>query len=136
LIWTYRVINNPVAKKKWLSFCLALIVLGFAYTGYKIYIGESLGKSLIVAAIFTLFVILYTITTLGKPRHYYIEGTYVYYKPFKTDLTKIDGFEVDEKNLIIKLKSKSLFAVKTLYFEDPEDIKEARRVIERIRSRW
>lgn len=74
-----------------------IILAGFGFTAYKIATGAELGRSLIVATIFVLFVSLYAIITLGKPRHYYIEGDYVYYRPFKTNLKNIEGFEVDEE---------------------------------------
>ncbi len=132
MIWTYRALNNPAARKKWLIFVLLIIVAGFGFTAYKIATGAEVGKSLIVAAIFAFFVSLYAIITLGKPRHYYIEGDYVYYKPFKTNLKKIKGFEVDEEKKVIRLKGAGIFSVRTLYFDNHDDLRQAVRRLERI----
>ncbi|WP_456328973.1 hypothetical protein [Archaeoglobus sp.] len=132
MIWTYRALNNPAARKKWLIFVLLIIVAGFGFTAYKIATGAEVGKSLIVAAIFAFFVSLYAIITLGKPRHYYIEGDYVYYKPFKTNLKRIKGFEVDEERKVIRLKGAGIFSVRTLYFDNHDDLRQAVRRLERI----
>ena len=132
MIWSYRALNNPVARKKWSIFVAAIIFVGFAYTAYKISTGSDFGKSLIVAAIFALFVSLYAIITLGKPRHYYIEGDYVVYKPFKTNLRKIKGFEVDEDRMVIRLKGAGIFSVRTLYFENPDDLRQVARKLNKI----
>ncbi len=133
MIWSYRALNNPVARKKWLSFVALLIIVGFAYTAYKIAAGYPAGKALIVASIFTLFVSLYAIISLGKPRHYYIEGNVIHYKPFKTDLSKVRSYEVDEEKLLIKLDVPGIFKVKTLYFENLDDLKQVERYLSRIR---
>ncbi len=132
MIWTCQALNNPAARKKWLIFVLLIIAAGFGFTAYKIATGAELGKSLIVAAIFAFFVSLYVIITLGKPRHYYIEGDYVYYKPFKTNLKKIRGFEVDEEKKVIRLKGAGIFSVRTLYFDNKDDLRQAVRRLERI----
>ncbi|WP_456469462.1 hypothetical protein [Archaeoglobus sp.] len=132
MIWTYRVLNNPAARKKWLSFVFMIIAAGFGYTAYKILSSGEIGKSLIVAAIFALFVSLYAIITLGKPRHYYIEGDYVYYKPFKTNLKRVEDFEVDEDRMLIRLKGAGIFRVRTLYFENQDDLRQAVRVLNKI----
>lgn len=135
MIWTYRALNNPVAKKKWIIFILVIILAGFGFTAYKIATGAELGRSLIVATIFALFVSLYAIITLGKPRHYYIEGDYVYYRPFKTNLKNIEGFEVDEERRVIRLKGAGIFSVRTLYFDNEDDLRQAKRMLERILKR-
>lgn len=132
MIWTYRALNNPAARRKWLIFVLLIIVAGFGFTAYKIATGAEFGKSLIVAAIFAFFVSLYAIITLGKPRHYYIEGDYVYYKPFKTNLKRIKGFEVDEEKKVIRLKGAGILSVRTLYFDNQEDLRHIVRRLERI----
>jgi len=132
LIWTYRALNNPAARRKWFIFVLLIIAAGFGFTAYKIATGAEVGKSLIVATIFAFFVSLYAIITLGKPRHYHIEGDYVYYKPFKTNLKKIKGFEVDEEKKVIRLKGAGIFSVRTLYFDNQDDLKQAVRRLERI----
>ncbi len=135
MIWTYRALNNPAARKKWAAFILLVIAVGFGYTAYKIVSGAEIGKSLIVAAIFALFISLYAIITLGKPRHYYIEGNYVYYRPFKTDLTKVKDFEVDEGRMVIRLKGAGILGVRTLYFDNEDDLRQAVRMLERILKR-
>ena len=132
MIWTCQALNNPAARKKWLIFVLLIIAAGFGFTAYKIATGAEFGRSLIVAAIFAFFVSLYVIITLGKPRHYYIEGDYVYYKPFKTNLKKIRGFEVDEEKKVIRLKGAGIFSVRTLYFDNKDDLRQAVRRLERI----
>ncbi len=132
MIWSYRALNNPVARRKWLIFVTTIIFVGFAYTAYKISTGSDFGKSMVVAAIFALFVSLYAIITLGKPRHYYIEGDYVVYRPFKTNLKKIRGFEVDEDGKVIRLKGAGIFSVRTLYFENVEELREATRKLNKI----
>ena len=81
---------------------------------------------------FILFVSLYAIITLGKPRHYYIEGETVYYKPFKTNLRDVDGYEVNEDRLVIKLKKKGIFGVRTLYFESLDDLRQVERFLKRL----
>ncbi len=133
MIWSYRALNNPASRRKWILIILAIIAVGIGYAFYKISIGYPTGKALLETSIFILFVVLYAIITLGKPRVYYIEGGFVYYKPLKTDLRKIKGFEVDEKNLLIKLKGAGLFNVRTLYFENLEDLRKAVRFLERQR---
>ncbi|WP_202319958.1 hypothetical protein [Archaeoglobus neptunius] len=132
MIWTYRALNNPASRKKWIIFVFVIILAGFGYTGYKILSGGEIGKSLIVAAIFALFVSLYAIITLGKPRHYYIEGDYVYYRPFKTNLREIEDFEVCEEKKLIKLKGAGILSVRTLYFENQDDMKQVVRKLNKI----
>lgn len=132
MIWTYRVLNNPAARKKWLIFVLLILLAGFGYAALRALTGEASGRLLIAITLFTLFLSLYTIITLGKPRHYYIEGDYVFYKPLKTNLKKINGFEVDEKNLLIRLKGSGLFSVRTLYFENLDDLRQVERKLKRI----
>jgi hypothetical protein len=135
MIWTYRALNNPAARRKWAAFILLIVLAGFGYTAYKIAGGAEVGKSLIAAAIFALFISLYAIITLGKPRHYYIEGDYVYYRPFKTNLKDIEGFEVDEERRVIRLKGAGIFSVRTLYFDNEDDLRQAVRRLERIVKR-
>ncbi len=132
MIWKYRAVKNPVARIKWITLCLILLLLGFSYTAYKIAMGASYGKSLIATTIFTLFVVLYTIITLGRERYYYIEGNTIYYKPFKTDLSKVKDYEVQEDKLIIKLNVKNPFSVRTLYFENVEDLREVEKLLKKI----
>ncbi len=135
MIWSYRAINNPVARRKWLTLVALLLLVGFAYTAYKIVAGYPAGKAMIVALVFALFVCLYAIITLGKPRNYYIEGGVIYYRPFRTDLKKIEGYEVDEQNLVVKLKGAGFLGVRTLYFENIDDLREVVRALDRIAGR-
>lgn len=132
MIWTYRALNNPAARKKWLYFVLFILLVGFGYAAFRVLTGDASGRFLIAVTLFTLFVSLYTIITLGKPRHYYIEEDHVYYKPFKTNLKKIEGFEVDESKMLIKLKGAGLFSIRTLYFENLDDLRQVERKLKRI----
>ncbi len=128
IVWSYRAINNPAAKRKWLVFISAIVIAGIAYSAYKILSGQQVGKVLIIAAIFILFVTLYAIITLGKPRHYAIDGEYIYYKPFKSRLSP--KYEVDERNLVIRFRDRRL--IRTLYFENLDDLKAVKRYLERL----
>jgi len=76
---------------------------------------------------------LYAIITLGKIRYYYIEDDVIKYKPFKTHISNIEDFEINRDLKIIKLKLKksSIFAVRTLYFEDIEDLEEVAKFLKR-----
>jgi len=76
---------------------------------------------------------LYAIITLGKIRYYYIEDDIIRYKPFKTYITNIEDFEINRDLKIIKLKLKrpSIFAVKTLYFEDINDLEEVAKFLKK-----
>lgn len=132
MIWTYRALNNPAARKKWFVFVLLILLAGFCYAALRAIRGEASGRLLIAITLFTLFLSLYMIITLGKPRHYYMEGDYVFYKPLKTNLKKINGFEVDEKNLLIRLKGAGLFSVRTLYFENLDDLRQVERKLKKI----
>ncbi|MCS7118858.1 MAG: hypothetical protein RMH75_02300 [Archaeoglobaceae archaeon] len=129
MMWSYRAIKNPVARKKWLSFISFLILFGFIYSIYRILIGENVIKIFLIFTIFSLFIFLYAIISLGKPRFYLMDDDSIIYKPFKTRFSKISGYSIDEKNLRIKLELKSLniFSVKTLYFEKPEDLQNAEK---------
>ncbi len=128
VFWVYRAVRNPIAKKKWLTFCSVIALVGFLYSIYKIYSGADVYSTLLVLSIFLLMIFLYTVITLGKPRYYYLNDEIVY-KPFKTPLSNVEGFEVDYENRVIRLKLKrpSMFAVKTLYFENDEDLEEVAR---------
>jgi len=129
--WAYRAVNNPVARKKWLAFGFFLFILAIVLGVYKYATTGNLGKVLIATTTFILVVVMYTLVMLGKVRYYYIDGTKIRYKPFKTDLDNIEGFELDEKNKVIKLRLKkpSLLSVKTLYFEKEEDMREVERLL-------
>jgi hypothetical protein len=131
--WAYRAVNNPVARKKWLAFGFFLFILAIVLGAYKYATTGNLGKVLIATTTFVLVVVLYTLVMLGKVRYYYIDDTKIRYKPFKTNLDNIEGFEVDEKNKIIRLRLKkpSLLSVRTLYFEREEDMEEVERLLEK-----
>ncbi len=128
MIWNYRAINNPIARKKWLLFGIILLVFaGAAGAGRYMTTGE-LGRSLIITGILLLFIFLYIQIVLGKPRQYHIDDEdRIHYKPFKTDLKQLKGYKKDADSLKIdlELQKSSPFSVKTLYFEDEEDLKEA-----------
>ena len=130
MFWVYRAIKNPIAKRKWLTFCFAIALVGISYSVYKIITGADFYSTLLTLSIFVLMIFLYTIITLGKPRYYYLNDEIVY-KPFKTPLSNVEGFEVDYDNKVIRLKLKrpSIFAVKTLYFESDEDLEEVARLL-------
>jgi hypothetical protein len=134
LIWSYRAVNNPAARRKWISFVLFLLLAGILFTGFRIYSGAPLGRSIIICSMFILFVILYGMITLGKPRHYYVEEETVYYRPFRTNLKDIEGYEVDEDRMVIRLKKKGLLGVKTLYFENLDDLRQMERFLKRLKS--
>jgi len=133
VIWRYRAINNPVARKKWLTFCTILLLIGFGYSIYKYLVTGNLKITLLSLSFFSLMIFLYTIITLGKFRYYYIDDDAIRYKPFKTYLSNVEDFEVDYDRRVIKLKLKkfTLFAVKTLYFENDDDLEEVLRFLKR-----
>jgi hypothetical protein len=133
MIWSYRAVNNRIARRKWIAFGLFLIVLGIIYTTYRILITGKLVSSLAIFTLFTAMVFLYTIITLGKVRYYFIEDDKIIYKPFKTSLDEVVSYEVDEANRVIRLKLKKprLFAVKTLYFDKEEEFQEVLRFLKR-----
>ena len=129
MIWKYRVINNPVARKKWITFylCLFGVCLCYSILNYKGAI------TLLSFSFFTLMLFLYAIITLGKIRYYYIEDDIIKYKPFKTYISNIEEFEInrDLKIIRLKLKRSSIFAVRTLYFENIEDLEEVAKFLKR-----
>jgi len=81
--------------------------------------------------LFSLFIFLYALITLGKPRYYSIDDDFIIYKPFKTRLSDIDDYSVDENAMTIKLKKKGILGVRTLYFEKNEDLREAERILKK-----
>ncbi len=130
MMWSYRAIKNPVARKKWLSLVFILVAIGFVYSVYRILLGENVIKVLLIFALFSLFIFLYAIISLGKPRFYLMDEEMIIYKPFKTKLSEVEGFEIEEENLRIRLKKRG-FGVKTLYFEKLEDLRNAERWLRR-----
>lgn len=124
IAWRYRPINNRVARKKWILIVLSIFIVGLIYTFYRIIMGQPLGRSLMTFTIFSLFVFLYSLIALGRPRTYVLDGNTVFYKPFKA---KIEDYSADYENLLIRVKG-NLF-VRTLYFEREEDFEEALRYL-------
>lgn len=128
MIWNYRAVNNPVARKKWLLFGVVLLIFAVVAGAVRYVTTGELGQSLIITGLLLLFIFLYIQIVLGKIRQYFIDDEdRIRYKPFKTDLKQLKGYEVDADSLKIdlELKKSSPFAIKTLYFEDIEDLKEA-----------
>ena len=134
MIWSYRAVNNRIARKKWLALSSTLIGVGLIYTILRILYSGKLVSSLAIFTIFALMVFLYTIITLGKVRYYFIEGNEIVYKPFKTKIEDVEGYEVDRENMVIKLKLKKpkVFAVKTLYFDKEEEFEDVLRFLKRV----
>ncbi len=132
MIWKYRAVNNPVAKKKWLMYSMYLVIFAIATVAYRISTGLSPGKGIIVLVFFFLVVFLFTVQMLGKERFYYMNGE-IYYRPFKTKLDDVESFEVDEENKLIRLKLRkpSIFAVRTLYFDEADEMREAKVFLEK-----
>ena len=134
MIWSYRAVNNRIARKKWLALSSTLIGVGLIYTIFRILYSGKLVSSLAIFTIFALMVFLYTIITLGKVRYYFIEENEIVYKPFKTKIEDVEGYEVDRENMVIKLKLKrpKVFAVKTLYFDKEEEFEDVLRFLKRV----
>ena len=132
MIWAYRAVNNKIARKKWILFSFSLIILALIVSFVRLTSGAEVKKIALSLVIFVFVVILYMLITLGKVRYYFIEGDTIYYKPFKTKMNEVSGFEVDEKNLVIRLKFKKpkIIGVKTLYFENEEDLKKVKNILD------
>jgi len=131
MIWSYRAIKNPVTRKKWLVFLAALLIVFFSYGIYRVLMGESWIRIALLLALFSLFIFLYALITLGKPRYYSVDDEFIIYKPFKTRISDLEGYSVDENAMTIKLKKKGIFGVRTLYFERLEDLREAERILKK-----
>ncbi len=127
MMWFYRAVKNPAARRKWLTFISIIAAIVFGYSAYRILIGDSAIRVALLLAIFSLFIFLYAIIALGKPRYYFLDDEFVIYKPFKTRLGDITGYSVDEGRMLIELKKRGILGVKTLYFEKIEDLKEAEK---------
>ncbi|WP_457549667.1 hypothetical protein [Archaeoglobus sp.] len=134
MIWSYRAVNNRVARRKWLALSFCLIGIGLIYTIFRILYSGKVFSSLAVFTIFALMVFLYTVITLGKVRYYFIEDNEIVYKPFKTKIEDVERYEVDRDNMIIRLKLKNpkIFAVKTLYFDKEEEFQDVLRFLRRM----
>jgi len=134
LIWNYRAVNNRIARKKWIYLSLSLILLAIVVSFVRFSSGVEIKKIVLSLAIFIFVVTLYMLITLGKIRYYFIEGDTIYYKPFKTKLEDVEGFDVDKENMVIRLKFKKpkFFGVKTLYFEKMEDLEKVNEVLSNL----
>ncbi len=131
MIWCYRAVKNPAARRKWIAFISIIVAIIFGYAAYKILMGENVIRIALLLTIFSLFIFLYAIIALGKPRYYFLDEEVLIYKPFKTRLGDITGYSVDESKLLIKIEKKGILGVKTLYFEKIEDLKEAEKWLKR-----
>ena len=129
MIWSYRAIKNPAARKKWLVFLAALLIVFFSYGIYRVLMGESWIRIALLLALFSLFIFLYALITLGKPRYYSVDDEFIIYKPFKTRISDLEGYSVDENAMTIKLRKRGIFGVRTLYFERLEDLREVERIL-------
>jgi hypothetical protein len=133
MIWSYRAINNRIARRKWLSFSLVLVLIGLVYVIGRIIQTGKVVSSLTAFTFFALMVFLYTVITLGKIRYYSIDDDEIVYKPFRTKLSDIESIKVDEDNRVIRLKLKnpSPFAVRTLYFDKEDEFYDVLRFLKR-----
>ena len=133
MIWSYRAVNNRIARRRWIAFALLLTALGSIYTVLRIFTTGKILQSLAIFSLYTTMIFLYTIIMLGKVRYYFIEGGEIVYKPFKTRVEEIKGYEVDERNRVIRLRLKSsrLFAVKTLYFDKDDEFQNVLKFLRR-----
>ncbi len=133
MIWSYRAVNNRIARRKWIALSLVLIAIGSIYTAHRISSGGNIFASLSAFTLFALMVFLYTVITLGRVRYYIVEDGAIVYRPFRTKIDEIGGYEVDRDNMVIRLKLKrpKIFAVKTLYFDKEDEFFEALRFFKR-----
>ncbi len=127
MLWKFRAVNNRIAKRKYYMYSLGIVLILLIGAIYRLETGTSAGKVAILMATGVLFVFMYTLIALGKERFYSMNEYEIVYRPLRTKIEDIESFEVDEENKLIKLNLKrgGLFSVKTLYFEDPKDLKEA-----------
>ncbi len=127
MLWKFRAVNNRIAKRRYYSYSLVAVLILLIGAIYRLETGTSAGKVAILLAIGTMFVFLYTVIALGRERFYSMNEYEIVYRPLRTKIEDIESFEVDEENKLIKLNLKrgGLFSVKTLYFEDIRDLREA-----------
>lgn len=130
LVWNYRAINNPAARKKWLLYGAAFLVFVLAAGTFRYVSTGDMKSTLLATSIFVLFVIMYIQIVLGKVRQYMIDDK-IRYKPFRTDLKDVKGFRVDDDSKKVSLELDGFFplAVRTLYFEDDDDLNDAVRFL-------
>ncbi len=133
MIWKFRAVNNRVAKKRYFLYSLAIILLFVIGAIYRLETGTRPGKVVILLAFSIMLVFLYTVIALGRERYYSMDENEIVYRPLKTKISDVEGFEVDEENRLIKLKLRKggLFSVKTLYFDDIRDLREAEMFLKR-----
>ncbi|RLI76143.1 hypothetical protein DRO97_01545 [Archaeoglobales archaeon] len=131
MMWSYRAVNNKIARKKWIYLSLSLILSAIIVSFLRFSGGVDVKKIVLSLTIFIFVVMLYMLITLGKIRYYFIEEDTIYYKPLKTKLEEIKDFVVDKENMVIRLKFKKLklLGVKTLYFEKLEDLEKAEKLL-------
>jgi len=127
MLWKFRAVNNRIAKRRYYMYSLVAVLILLIGAIYRLETGTSAGKVAILMAIGIMFVFLYTVIALGRERFYSMSEYEIVYRPLKTKIEDIKSFEVDEENKLIKLNLKhgSPFSVKTLYFEDLKDLREA-----------
>jgi len=138
LVWNYRAVNNPAARKKWLIYGVVFLVFVLAAGTFRYVSTGDMKRTLLATSIFVLFVIMYIQIVLGKVRQYMIDDK-IRYKPFRTDLKDVKGFRVDEdaKKISLELNGFSPLAVRTLYFEDDDDLSDAVRFLKKkVKSGW
>jgi hypothetical protein len=133
MLWKFRAVNNRIAKRRYYMYSSLLILLLIAGFFYRVETGTRVGKAMILFAVGIMFIFLYTVIALGRERYYYMDEEEIVYKPLKTKIKDISGFEVDKNNKLIRLnlRKKSIFSVKTLYFDNIEDLREAEYFLKR-----
>ncbi len=133
MLWKFRAINNKVAKRRYFLYSLTIILTFVAGAIYRLETGTRPGKVAILLAISIMLIFLYTVIALGRERYYSMDESEIVYRPLKTKIEDVENFEVDEENRLIRLKLRknSPFAVKTLYFDDIKDLREAEMFLRR-----
>ncbi len=134
MLWKFRAVNNRVAKRRYFLYSAFVLAIFVAGAIYRLETGTSAGKVLILLAFSAMLVFLYTVIALGRERYYSLDEEEIVYRPLKTKIEEVESFEVDEENRLIRLKLKKnrLFAVKTLYFDDIRDLREAEMFLRRF----
>ena len=133
MLWKFRAVNNRIAKRRYFLYSLVIISIFVLGAIYRLENGTKPGKVAILLAFSVMLVFLYTVIALGRERYYSMDENEIVYRPLKTKIQDIEDFEVDENNRLIRLKLKKggLFSVKTLYFDDIRDLREAEMFLRR-----
>lgn len=133
MLWKFRAVNNRIAKRRYFLYSLVIISIFVLGAIYRLESGTKPGKVAILLAFSVMLVFLYTVIALGRERYYSMDENEIVYRPLKTKIQDIEDFEVDENNRLIRLKLKKggLFSVKTLYFDDIRDLREAEMFLRR-----